>query len=55
MKKFFKFVGSVTLLCATVAGGIFAYKKFFAPDPFEDDFDDDFDDDFFEDGEDEEE
>ena len=28
MKKFFKFVGSVTLLCATVAGGIFAYKKF---------------------------
>ena len=44
MKKFFKFVGSITLLCATVAGGIFAYKKFFAPDPFEDDFDDDFDD-----------
>ena len=44
MKKFFKFVGSVTLLCATVAGGIFAYKKFFAPDPFEDDFDDDLED-----------
>ncbi len=41
MKKFFKFVGSVTLLCAAVAGGVFAYKKFFAPDPFEDDFDDD--------------
>lgn len=44
MKKFFKFVGSITLLCATVAGGIFAYKKFFAPDPFEDDFDDDLED-----------
>ncbi len=41
MKKFFKFAGSVTLFCAAVAGGIFAYKKFFAPDPFEDDFDDD--------------
>lgn len=39
MKKFFKFVGSVTLLCAAVAGGVFAYKKFFAPDPFDDDFD----------------
>lgn len=44
MKKFFKFVGSVTLLCATVAGGIFAYKKFFAPDPFDDDFEDDLED-----------
>ena len=41
MKKFFKVVGSVTLLCAAVAGGVFAYKKFFAPDPFDDDFDDD--------------
>lgn len=41
MKKFFKFAGSVAMLCAAVAGGIFAYKKFFAPDPFEDDFDDD--------------
>ena len=45
MKKFFKFVGSVTLLCATVAGGIFAYKKFFAPDPFEDDLEDSADED----------
>lgn len=44
MKKFFKFLGSVTLFCAAVAGGIFAYKKFFAPDPFEDDFDDDLED-----------
>ena len=44
MKKFFKFAGSLTLLCAALAGGIFAYKKFFAPDPFEDDFDDYFDD-----------
>lgn len=41
MKKFFKFLGSAAVLCATVAGGIFAYKKFFAPDPFEDDLDDD--------------
>lgn len=45
MKKFFKFLGSAALFCATVAGGIFAYKKFFAPDPFEDDLDDDLDDD----------
>ena len=45
MNKFFKFVGSVTLLCATVAGGIFAYKKFFAPDPFEDDLEDSADED----------
>ncbi|MCI8376425.1 MAG: hypothetical protein HFI29_13500 [Lachnospiraceae bacterium] len=41
MKKFFKFVGSAALLCATVAGGIFAYKKFFAADPFADDLGDD--------------
>lgn len=44
MKKFFKFLGSAALLCATVAGGIFAYKKFFAPDPFADDLDDDLED-----------
>ena len=44
MKKFFKFAGSLTLLCAALAGGIVAYKKFFAPDPFEDDFDDDLED-----------
>lgn len=41
MKKFFKFVGSAALLCATVAGGIFAYKKFFAADPFADELEDD--------------
>lgn len=41
MKKFFKFAGSVAMLCAAVAGGIFAYKKFFAPETYEDDFDDD--------------
>lgn len=45
MKKFFKFLGSAAVLCATVAGGIFAYKKFFAPDPFEDDFSDEPEDD----------
>lgn len=44
MKKFFKFLGSAALLCGTIAGGIFAYKKFFAPDPFEDDLDNDLED-----------
>lgn len=45
MKKFFKFLGSAALICGTIAGGIFAYKKFFAADPFDDDLEDDFDDD----------
>lgn len=44
MKKFLKFLGSAAVLCATVAGGIFAYKKFFVPDPFDDDFEDDLED-----------
>ena len=41
MKKFLKFLCSAAVLCATVAGGIFAYKKFFAPGPFDDDFEED--------------
>lgn len=41
MKKFLKFLCSAAVLCATVAGGIFAYKKFFAPEPFDDDFEED--------------
>ena len=27
MKKFFKFLGAVTAICAGVAGGLFLYNK----------------------------
>lgn len=40
MKKFFKFVCSAALFCGAIAGGIYAYQKFFAPDPFDDDLED---------------
>ena len=49
MKKFFKFAASAALLCGTIAGGIYAYRKFFAPDPFDDDLDDDLEEDAAED------
>lgn len=45
MKKFVKFITSIAVVCGAVAGGIYAYRKFFAPDPFADDFEDDFDED----------
>ena len=28
MKKFFKFLGAVTAICAGVAGGLFLYNKY---------------------------
>ena len=49
MKKFFKFLGAVTAICAGVAGGLFLYNKYKErQDSFDDDFDDDYDDDFAE-------
>lgn len=54
MKKFFKFLGAVTAICAGVAGGLFLYNKYKErQDSFDDDFDDDYDD--FSDDEDAEE
>lgn len=50
MKKFFKFLGAVTAICAGVAGGLFLYNKYKErQDSFDDDFDDDYDDDFSDD------
>lgn len=46
MKKLLKFVGSVAVISAAVAGGVALYKKFFAPDEDFSDLDDDFDDEF---------
>ena len=43
MKKFFKFLGAVTAICAGVAGGLFLYNKYKErQDSFDDDFDDDY-------------
>ncbi|MDD6235267.1 MAG: hypothetical protein PUB17_08835 [Lachnospiraceae bacterium] len=50
MKKFFKFLGAVTAICAGVAGGLFLYNKYKErQNSFDDDFDDDYDDDFSDD------
>ena len=50
MKKFFKFLGAVTAICAGGAGGLFLYNKYKErQDSFDDDFDDDYDDDFSDD------
>lgn len=38
MKKFFKFLGAVTAICAGVAGGLFLYNKY---KERQDSFDDD--------------
>ena len=40
MKKFFKFLGAVTAICAGVAGGLFLYNKYKErQDSFDDDED----------------
>ena len=46
MKKLLKFIGSVAVISAAVAGGVALYKKFFAPEEDFSDLDDDFDDEF---------